>query len=135
MVSLSGWEKLGRLVGSAGQQFTVEIVVAGVRKTATFTARQVEILCLLVRGLSPQQASRQLGISRRTAEHHLEEARRRAEAATTAELLAKVVEAGLAPEQRSARSASAEGANICVMTTFSNRPSAGGRGQPASTVT
>lgn len=92
--------RVGDVVGSASQQYTVEMVDAGVRKAVTFTARQMEILRLLVRGFSPSQAARNLGISRRTVEHHLEKARERTGIETTTQLLLKVAEAGLTPEQR-----------------------------------
>lgn len=85
------------MVRSVDRQCTVQMVVAGVRIPVTFTARQAEVLRLAVRGLTAKQIARRLQISRRTVEHHLDEARRRTGAKTRAALIVQAVEAGLVP--------------------------------------
>lgn len=100
----------------AKTQYTVELVIAGVPKVVTFPRRQFQMLRLLGEELTPRQASRRLGISRRTGEHHLEKARGRAGARTTGQLLLALSEAGVIPKRRPAQPSSTGGANHLVMT-------------------
>lgn len=72
---LRGEAGAGRLDGTAVQAV---LEAAGhahgtrQRHAAGLTAREVEVLGLLARGLTTRQISRQLGISAKTADHHVQ---------------------------------------------------------------
>jgi DNA-binding CsgD family transcriptional regulator len=55
------------------------------------TPRQAEVVRLLVNGLTSKQIARSLGISKRTVEDHVTDARERANVCTRAELIAWAV--------------------------------------------
>jgi len=59
------------------------------------TPRETEVVQLAANGRNTSQIGRELGLSARTVEDHLARARRRIGAATTAELVARVVAAGI----------------------------------------
>jgi DNA-binding CsgD family transcriptional regulator len=59
------------------------------------TRRETEVVQLAANGRNTSQIGRELGLSVRTVEDHLARARRRTGAATTAELVARVVAAGI----------------------------------------
>jgi DNA-binding CsgD family transcriptional regulator len=61
------------------------------RGTSTLTARQLEVVLLARDGLRQAEIAACLGISARQVERHLEQARRRAKAATTSQLVAMLV--------------------------------------------
>lgn len=82
----------------------------GVLRTVTFRRREVQVLRLIADGDSMKQAGRRLGLTRRTVEHYVENARARAENITTKELIAQLVAVGvIIPKQRSARSSGVGG--------------------------
>jgi LuxR family quorum sensing-dependent transcriptional regulator len=61
------------------------------------TARQLQVVLLAHDGLRQAEIAACLGISARQVERHLEQARKRAKAATTAQLVAMLVGGRLAP--------------------------------------
>jgi DNA-binding CsgD family transcriptional regulator len=65
------------------------------------TPRQAEVVKLAQRGLAAKEIARQLGISKRTVESHLSEARRRVGVASTAGLVGSVIVGADATESRS----------------------------------
>lgn len=52
-----------------------------------FTERETEVVRLLARGASQKAVAAELGISRRTVEHHLQNAKREAGVSKTTELI------------------------------------------------
>ena len=69
------------------------------RGMSALTARQLQVVLLARDGLRQAEIAACLGISARQVERHLEQARRRAKAATTAQLVAMLVDGRLAPTQ------------------------------------
>lgn len=67
------------------------------RGASALTARQLEVVLLARDGLRQAEIAACLGISARQVERHLEQARRRVKAATTAQLVAMLVDGRLAP--------------------------------------
>lgn len=68
-------------------------------RASRLTARQLEVALLARDGLRQAEIAECLGISARQVERHLEQARRRVHAQTTAHLVAMLVAGALAPEQ------------------------------------
>ncbi len=67
------------------------------RSPGPLTPRQLEAALLIRDGLNQAETAASLGISRRQVERLLAEARERAGAATTSQLVAMLVQAGLVP--------------------------------------
>ena len=63
----------------------------GIRGSAQLTARQNQVVELVRLGMTAKMIARQLGISKRTVEGHLNEARKRTGAANVAALIGDVV--------------------------------------------
>lgn len=64
---------------------------AALTGTPALTSRQVEIVQLAAVGRTARQSARQLGLSERTVQGHLAQARQRIGAASTGELIARVM--------------------------------------------
>lgn len=63
--------------------------------TPHLTGRQAEVLAMIAAGRTQKQAAQQLGLSKKSIEVHLGQARRRAGCLTTGHLIAAAVRAGL----------------------------------------
>ena len=72
----------------------------------SLTPRQAEVVKLAQRGLTAKEIARQLGISKRTVEAHLGEARRRVGVASTAALVGSVIVGASATDGESSHSCS-----------------------------
>ena len=91
------------------------------------TPRQAEVVKLTQRGLAAKEIARQLGISRRTVEAHLSEARRRVGVTSTVALVGSVIVGTDATESESSYSCS-ENAGISEQVIA--RPDRQRRGRP-----
>jgi DNA-binding NarL/FixJ family response regulator len=76
--------------------------VPSVERPAGLTEREAEVVGLLARGLQTKQVARRLGISIKTADHHIQNAYRKIGVSTRAAATMFAMEHGLVPGRGSA---------------------------------